>query len=148
MNDKEIMKIALLEAKKASRVGEVPIGAVLTLGDKILATTYNKRESTKDVTAHAEILAMRIACESLNSWRLNNTNIYVTLEPCPMCAGAIVNARIKKLVYGASDNKHGAIHSRLGIPFDKNFNYGLETIGGILEEKCSKILVEFFKDKR
>ncbi len=150
MIDKDIkfMKIALKEAEKAYEKGEVPIGAVIVLDGKVIAKAQNKRNTSKNATHHAEILAINKACKKLNDWRLENAEMYVTLEPCPMCAGAISNARIKKVYFGAYERKSGAVLSNFRILFSSGLNHTVEVKGGILEEDCSKILKNFFKSKR
>ncbi|MFA6076205.1 MAG: tRNA adenosine(34) deaminase TadA [Negativicutes bacterium] len=144
MDDYTFMEAALIEARYANEQGEVPVGAVIVVANKIVATGYNRREQLQDATAHAEIVAIRKACRELGRWRLTDATLYVTLEPCAMCAGAIVNARIKRLVYGASDSVAGAIHSWFGIPFAENLNHRPEVVAGIMEADCQKILLEFF----
>lgn len=148
MDDYYFMAAALAEARAAAASNEVPVGAVIVVGDRIIARGGNERERTHDATAHAEIVAIRGACAVVESWRLKDATIYVTLEPCAMCAGAIVSARIKRLVYGASDSAAGAVHSWFGIPFSKNNNYRPEVIAGIMESDCKKILLEFFAKVR
>ena len=149
MIDKDIkfMKIALKEAEKAYEKGEVPIGAVIVLDGKVIAKSQNKRNTSKNATHHAEILAINKACKKLNDWRLENAEMYVTLEPCPMCAGAISNARIKKVYFGAYERKSGAVLSNFRILFSSGLNHTVEVKGGILEEDCSKILKNFFRNK-
>ena len=150
MIDKDIkfMKIALKEAEKAYEKGEVPIGAVIVLDGKIIAKARNKRNESKNATHHAEILAINKACKKLNDWRLENSEMYVTLEPCSMCAGAISNARIKKVYFGAYERKSGAVLSNFRILFSTGLNHTAEVKGGILEEECSNLLKNFFKNKR
>jgi tRNA(adenine34) deaminase len=147
MKDEKYIKIALLEAKKAANIGEVPVGAVIVFEDKIIAKGYNKRETKKNALLHAEIIAIDKACKKLGSWRLENCELYVTLEPCPMCGGAIINSRIKRVVFGAYDNKSGACGSVVNL-FDLPFNHCPEIVGGILEKQASKILSDFFKQLR
>jgi len=142
------MKIALKEAKKAQKIDEVPIGAVIVLNGKILAKAYNKRNSTKIATHHAEILAIEKACKKIGDWRLENAEIFVTLEPCPMCAGAISNARIKKLVFGAYDTNGINQNLLYEILNDTRLNHKVEVVGGVLEEECKQLLTDFFKKKR
>ncbi|MEI6286439.1 MAG: tRNA adenosine(34) deaminase TadA [Bacillota bacterium] len=144
MDDYYYMKAALVEARIAEKKSEIPVGAIIVIGDKVVATGHNLREQLHDATAHAEIVAIRAACAALGSWRLTDATMYVTLEPCAMCAGAIVNARIKRLVYGAPDSVAGAVHSWFGIPFANNLNHRPEVVGGIMEDDCRKILLEFF----
>lgn len=148
MKDEEYMKIALKEAEKAKNKDEVPIGAVIVLNDKIISKAYNNRNSSKIATHHAEILAIEKACKKLNDWRLDNATIYVTLEPCPMCAGAIANARIKKIVFGAFDKTGNNKNIVNEICLDTRLNHKVEIVGGILEEDCANLLTSFFKKKR
>jgi len=142
------MREALIEAQKAMDLKEVPIGAVIVYDDKIIARAHNLRETAKDPTAHAEILAIRQASQVLGGWRLPNCDLYVTIEPCPMCAGAVMLARIRKLIIGAMDKKGGAAGSLLNIPGDDRFNHNTEIITGVLEEECASIMKEFFKELR
>ncbi|EYE88042.1 deoxycytidylate deaminase [Fervidicella metallireducens AeB] len=146
--DEYYMRLAIEEAKKAAMLDEVPVGVVVVRKGNILVRSHNCREILKDSTAHAEILAIKEACKILNGWRLLDCEMYVTLEPCPMCAGAIVNSRIKKLVFGAYDNRSGACKSLYNITQDERLNHRLEVIGGVLEEDCKKLMQEFFKIKR
>ena len=139
------MEIALKEAKKGENAGEIPIGAVIVKDGKIIAKAFNKRESLQDPTAHAEILAIKKASKKLKSWRLDGCEMFVTLEPCPMCAGAIVNARIKKLYYGASESKSGSAESKFNILKDSGLNHKVEFEGGILGDLCSENLKTYFK---
>jgi tRNA(adenine34) deaminase len=147
MNDQFFMRQALVEALKSSRVGEVPVGAVVTRENQILSRGHNLAISKKDPTAHAEIVAIRRACSTLKSYRLPECDLYVTLEPCAMCLGALVQARLGRLVYGALDPKGGAVQSIMNFPFEKT-NHRVEIVGGVLAEECSKVLKEFFQDKR
>jgi tRNA(adenine34) deaminase len=142
------MAEALKEAQKAFDMDEVPIGAVIVKDGKIIGRGYNRKEETCDATAHAEIMAIKEASEKLNAWRLTGCTMYVTLEPCSMCAGALVNARIDKLVIGASDPKTGACGSVFNIVQDKRLNHQIELETGILEEDCSTILKLFFEKLR
>lgn len=142
------MEEALIEAQKAYELKEVPIGAVVVRDGEIVGRGYNLRESAKDPTAHAEIIAIRQAAEALGGWRLMDCDLYVTIEPCPMCAGAIMLSRIKRLYIGAMDPKGGAAGSLLNIPQDDRFNHRTEIITGVLEEKCSKMMKDFFKKLR
>ncbi|NLM22165.1 MAG: tRNA adenosine(34) deaminase TadA [Peptococcaceae bacterium] len=148
MRHEDWMRHALDEAKQAFILNEVPIGAVLVLKGRVLATAHNQKEYDQDPTAHAEILAIRRAAEALGHWRLSGASLYVTLEPCPMCAGAIVQARIKHLIYGASDPKGGAVESVTKLLQDKLWNHKVEVTAGVLEEECAKLLREFFRNKR
>ena len=142
------MQKAILEAKKAQTIDEVPIGAIIVLNGKIIARAYNKKESTQLATAHAEILAINKACKKLKSWRLDGAEMFVTLEPCPMCAGAIVNARIKKVYFGAYEPKSGSAVSKFNILSDAGLNHSTEFVGGVMEDECSLMLKNYFKLKR
>lgn len=145
---KDFMKEALIEAEKAKKRGEVPIGAVLVKNGKIISRAHNKREKSQNALNHAEIIAINKACKRLKSWRLDECEIYVTLEPCPMCAGAIANARIKKLVFGASEKTSGD-HLCNQILSSNRLNHKVEIeIDEKYEQKCSELLTEFFKNKR
>ena len=145
MNKECYMKKALIEAKKASDKDEVPIGAIIVKDGEIIAKAHNCKEIKKDTTMHAELIAIKKASKKLNSWRLTNCEMYTTLEPCPMCAGAIINSRIKKVYIGAKDEKSGAAGSVLNLFKDYKFNHLVEVEQGILEEDCKKILQDFFK---
>jgi len=146
--DEMFMKLALSEAKKAETKDEVPVGAVIVKDDIIIAKAHNMRESTKDATAHAELLAIRKACEALDSWRLIGCEMYVTLEPCLMCSGAILLSRIDKLFIGTMDPKSGAVGSVIDVFRDYWFHHKCEVKTGILQDECSMILKTFFKKKR
>jgi len=148
LSDQEFMHEALLEARKAFTKGEVPIGAVLVRDRQIIARGHNLREEQADPTAHAEILALREAAGRLGGWRLPNTTLYVTIEPCPMCAGALVQARVSRLVYGAPDYKAGAVHSLYTITEDDRLNHRLEVTGGILAEESAELMQLFFRSRR
>lgn len=148
LNDEQYMELALRQAEDAANCGEVPIGAVLIKDDIVLAAERNRREELKDATAHAEILAIRRACELLGGWRLSGCTLYVTLEPCPMCAGAMIQARIDRLVFGANDPKGGAAGTLYDIVRDQRLNHRLEVSGGILEEECAVLLQQFFRERR
>ena len=147
MTDKDFMEAALALAKEAAAEGEVPVGCVITLGDKIVGTGRNRREKGKSALAHAEIEAIDQACKALGGWRLWECTLYVTLEPCPMCAGAIVNARIPRVVYGASDAKCGACGSVCNL-FSMEFNHHPTVEKGLLEAQCGALLTEFFQNLR
>lgn len=144
----KFMKIALKEAQKGLEEDEVPIGAVVVVNGKVIAKAHNKRQKNKIATHHAEILAIEKACKKLGDWRLENAEIYVTLEPCPMCAGAIANARIKKLVFGAYDQTGDDKNLLSSILTDKRLNHKVQIQGGVLEEDCKSLLTQFFKEKR
>jgi len=148
LTDQEFMHEALLEARKAFAKGEVPIGAVLVRDRQIIARGHNLREEQADPTAHAEILALREAAGRLGGWRLPDTTLYVTIEPCPMCAGALVQARVSRLVYGAPDFKAGAVHSLYTITEDDRLNHRLEVTGGILAEESAELMQLFFRSRR
>ena len=146
--NQEMMKIAVQLAWEAYNQEEVPVGALIILKDKIIARAYNEKEKLQDPTGHAEILAIRKACRYLQNWHLDGAILYVTLEPCPMCAFASIQARLKRVVFGAYDPKAGAAGSVVNL-FEKNlFNHNIELIGGVLEEECGIMLKDFFKNKR
>ncbi len=142
------MQRALQLAREAEAVGEVPVGAVVVLDGEVIGEGYNRPITTHDPTAHAEIIAMRDAAQHVENYRLVDATLYVTLEPCVMCIGAITHARIKRLVYGATDPKAGAIHSIYSIVDDKKLNHQVEVVGGVLAEDCSTILSHFFQKRR
>ena len=141
------MREALKEAKKAYLLGEVPVGAVIVYDNKIIARGHNTREIKQSVLGHAEINAIQKASKKIGSWRLEDCDIYITLEPCPMCSGAIIQSRIKNLYYGATDPKTGACRSVLNL-FENPFNHKVNVIGGVLEDECSRIIKDFFKELR
>lgn len=140
----KFMRKALSLAKKSGEMGEIPIGALIVKDGKIIATGKNMRNIKKIATHHAEIIAIEKACKKLNDWRLEGAEMYVTLEPCPMCAGAIVNSRIQKVYFGAYERKSGAVLSNHRILFNSGLNHTVEVEGGILESECSKLLKDFF----
>ena len=142
------MRAALDQARQAFEQGEVPIGAVIVHNDRIIAAAGNQREQLRDPTAHAEMIAITQAAEALNSWRLLDCTLYVMLEPCPMCAGAIVQARIPTVVYGTTDEKAGACHTLYQITNDSRLNHRSTVLGGVLREECRDILREFFAIQR
>ena len=144
----KFMKEALKEAKKAYDKLEVPVGCVIVKDGKIISRGHNLKETKKDTTKHAEIIAIQKASKKLDSWRLLDCEMYVTLEPCSMCAGAIINARIKKIYIGKEDKKTGAVGSVLNLLEDYTFNHKVEVEKGILKEPCEKILKDFFKELR
>ncbi len=146
--DERFLEAALAEAQAAADEGEVPVGAVVVWGGRIIGRGHNRVEATQDPTAHAEIIAIGAACQTLNSWRLEETTLYVTLEPCHMCAGAIVLARIPRLVYGARDPKAGACGSLALVPQDLRLNHRAEIVPGVLAAECGAILEAFFLAKR
>ncbi len=142
------MGLALEEAQKAYAIGEVPIGAVLVLDGQIVAVGHNMRESWHDATAHAEMIAIREACQRLGRWRLTGLTLYVTIEPCPMCAGALVMSRIDRLVYGSADVKAGAIESIFNIAQNDALNHSMVVTSGIRRDECAQIMKDFFKQRR
>ena len=142
------MKQAILQAKKAASTGETPVGAVIVHKDKIIARGYNKRETKKSVIEHAEINAIKKASKVLGGWRLPECDMYVTLEPCPMCAGAIIQARIKNLYFGAYDYKNGCCGSKVDLFRSGLFYHDVNVMGGIMEKECSSLLSDFFKNLR
>ncbi len=146
-NDEYFMGLAIEEAKKAANMGEVPVGAVVVCEGKVISAAYNTRETEKNALHHAEIKAINEACNTLHGWRLHKCDIYVTLEPCPMCAGAIVNARIKRVIYGASDMKAGAFGSVFNMN-DMPLNHKPETVSGVCGNICAKLLSDFFANLR
>lgn len=148
MDHQGYMREALAEARKAYGLGEVPIGAVVVLNGEIIGRGHNLREVLDDSTAHAEIMAMREAARAMGDWRLEDTTLYSTIEPCPMCAGAIVQFRVKTLVYGAKDPKAGAVDSLLDLVRDPRFNHRVEVVSGVLEEECAGIIRAFFRELR
>lgn len=143
--DNKYMKLALKEARKAFEKEEVPIGAIIVKDGKILSRAHNLRETKKQACAHAEVLAIQKACQKLNSWRLEDCDMYVTLEPCPMCAGAILNARIKNVYIGAMEQRSGAAGSKINLFEDYVFNHKTNYESGILENECKQIMQNFFK---
>jgi tRNA(adenine34) deaminase len=146
--DERFMKIAIEQAQIAQENGDVPIGAIIVHNDTIIAKAYNQREQLQDPTAHAEIIALTQAAAARQSWRLEGCTMYVTLEPCPMCAGALVLARIERLVYGCDDPKTGAVKSLYNIVTDGRLNHKIEVTSGVLVENCSKLLQQFFQKRR
>ena len=147
MDNEYFMDQAIALAKEAAQEGEVPVGAVVVLGDKIVVTGRNRREKSKNALAHAEIEAINEACRTLGGWRLWQCDMYVTLEPCPMCTGAIINSRIKRLIYGASDCKAGSCGSVVNL-FELPYNHKPEIVSGIKKDECAELISEFFKALR
>lgn len=147
-NDMFFMQQALKCAKKAYDSEEVPVGAVIVKNNKIISRGYNKSISLKDSTAHAEIIAIRKACKKLNNYRLNDCSIYVTIEPCSMCAGALILSRVKKIYFGAKDIKAGACGSVFNIVSDNKLNHKIEISSGLMEEECATIIKQFFHSRR
>jgi tRNA(adenine34) deaminase len=142
------MRLAIAEAHAALEADEVPVGAVIAHHGRVIGAAHNQRETLHDPTAHAEMIAITQAAEALGDWRLEDCVLYVTLEPCPMCAGAIVQARIPQLVFGAADPKAGGCGSLFSIVTDRRLNHQVEVISGILESECATVLKEFFETKR
>ena len=147
MTDYELMGAALEEAARAAALGEVPVGAVVARNGEIIAAAHNTRETEKNALHHAELLAIDAACKKLGGWRLWQCELFVTLEPCPMCAGAIINARIPRVVYGASDRKCGAVDSVCSL-FSMEFNHHPQVESGVREAECGALLTEFFRNLR
>lgn len=146
--DEHFMTLALQEAEAAAAEDEVPVGAVIVHAGRVVAAAHNQRERLRDPTAHAEMIAVTQAAESLGSWRLENCTLYVTLEPCPMCAGAVIQARIPRVVYGADDPKGGAVRSLYRLLEDARLNHRCEIRGGVLADRCGAVLSEFFRRQR
>ena len=146
--DERYMRLAIEQAGIAEENGDVPIGAVIVHNGQIIGKAYNQREQLQDPTAHAEIIALTQAAAALESWRLEGCTVYVTLEPCPMCAGALVLARIDRLVYGCDDPKTGAVKSLYNIVTDSRLNHRIEVINGVLADECSDLLEQFFQKRR
>lgn len=147
-SDEYYMREAIVEAKNAENQAEVPIGAVIVLEGEIISRAHNLRESNQTAIAHAELLAIDQACKVLGTWRLENAVLYVTLEPCPMCAGAILMSRVKKVVYGAKDPKGGCCGTFMNLLQDSRFNHQSEVVSGVLEGECGELLSNFFKGIR
>lgn len=148
MDKLTFMKLAIKEAKKAELVDEVPIGAVIVKDGKVIARAHNKKETKNQATRHAEIEAIEKATKKVNNWWLEDCDIYVTLEPCAMCAGALINSRLRNIYFGAYDKKAGCCGSLYNLPEDTRFNHRLKVEGGILEEECASLLTNYFKKKR
>lgn len=146
--DEYYMKFAIEEAKKAGMLGEVPIGAIIVKENKIIARAHNLRELEQRSVAHAELLAIDQACMEMGTWRLENTTLYVTLEPCAMCSGAIILSRIERVVYGATDPKGGCVGTLMNLLQDARFNHQSEITSGILADECGQLLTEFFRNLR
>jgi len=147
-DDTFFMKLALEEAEAAFHAGEVPVGAVLVKDGKLIAKAHNLRETSSDPTGHAEILVLRAGPAGTTKWRLTDATLYVTKEPCIMCAGAMVNARLGRLVYGCRDEKGGGVDSLYNLLADKRLNHQVEVMSGILEKECAEILIKFFQELR
>lgn len=146
--DHYYMGLAIEEAQKAAARGEVPIGAVVVQGERVIARAHNLRETTQNAVTHAELLAIQQACEALGNWRLEDTKLYVTLEPCPMCAGAILQSRIPHVVYGARDIKAGCVDSLYRLLNDERFNHQCEVTENVMADECGGLLTQFFRDLR
>jgi tRNA(adenine34) deaminase len=142
------MRTALAAAEQAASIGEVPVGAVVVVRGEVVAIAHNQRETKNDPTAHAEIVAMRAAAATLGSWRLIDADLYVTMEPCPMCAGAIVNARVRRLIYGCDDPKAGAVRTLFQLLDDQRLNHRVEVVPGVLALESSALLKSFFSRLR
>jgi len=147
-SDIEFMRLALNEAEQAFKEGEVPVGAVLVINGEIIASAHNTRELGFDPTAHAEVIVMREAAQKIKNWRLTGATLYVTKEPCVMCSGTMINARLSRLVYGCSDSKGGAVNSLYQLLSDKRLNHQVEVVSGVLEDECAELLKSFFKERR
>lgn len=145
--DEEFMYLAIEQAKSAYKIKEVPIGAVVIKDGEVVGAGYNRRETGKNALYHAEIIAIDEACRKLGGWRLWQCELYVTMEPCPMCAGAILNSRLKRVVYGCEDKKAGSVKSVINL-FDLPYNHKPECTGGVLSDECSELLSDFFRELR
>ncbi len=145
--EEKFMLLAIEEAKKAKAIDEVPIGAVVVRDGEVVGRGYNRRETGKNALYHAELIAIDDACKNLGGWRLWQCELYVTLEPCPMCAGAIINSRLKRVVYGCEDKKAGSVRSVVDL-FSLPYNHKPETVGGVLADECSSMLSDFFRELR
>ena len=148
MDKIRFMRLAIKEAQKAEMIDEVPIGAVIVKDGKVIARAHNKKESKNQATRHAEIEAIEKATKKVNNWWLEDCDIYVTLEPCAMCAGALINSRLRNIYFGAYDKRAGCCGSLYNLPVDARFNHRLGVEGGILEEECASLLTNYFKKKR
>ena len=148
MNDFEFMGLALAEAEQAAAEGEVPIGAVLVFAGEVIAQAHNRRETDHDATAHAEMLVIREACRKLRRWRLTGATLYVTIEPCPMCAGALVMSRVDRLVYGSPDFRAGAVESIFNVVQHPALNHRLTVTAGVRQDECAAAMQAFFRDRR
>jgi tRNA(adenine34) deaminase len=148
VDDIDAMDLAIAEARHAGEAGEIPVGAVVVAGNRVVGTAANERETAGDPTAHAEILALRRAAAALGSWRLSGATVYVTLEPCPMCAGALVAARVGRLVFGAADPKAGSCGSLYNLCADPRLNHELVVVPGVRESECAALLREWFTERR
>lgn len=147
-DDNYYMGLALEEARAAYAIGEIPIGAVLVIDGEVIASAHNRRETWHDATAHAELIVIQQACRKLTRWRLTGATLYVTIEPCPMCAGALVNSRIDRLVYGSADYKAGAVESIFNVVQNDALNHRLEVTAGVRADECAAVMKEFFRERR
>ncbi|HZS46671.1 MAG TPA: tRNA adenosine(34) deaminase TadA [Blastocatellia bacterium] len=148
MTDEELMREALVEAREALRMDEVPVGAVVVFENQIVGRGFNRTISDVDPTAHAEIVALRQAAKAVENYRLVGSTLYTTVEPCVMCAGALVNARVSRVVYGATDPRFGAVVTNFQLCSNSSLNHQLEIAGGVLEDECRELIQQFFKTKR
>ncbi len=148
IDDADFMEMALEEANAAFAEGEVPVGSVLVIGNTVIARAHNTKEYSNDPTNHAEMLALKSGAQKVGRWRLSDATLYVTMEPCIMCAGAMVNARLGRLVYGCRDDKGGAVDSLYALLSDQRLNHRVAVVSGVLEEECAEMLKKFFRDKR
>ena len=148
MTDEAAIELALEQARRAAAAGEVPVGAVVIVDGEVIAERHNEREATNDPTAHAEVLAVRDAAETIGDWRLSGATLAVTLEPCPMCAGAALSARVARVVFGAYDPKAGAAGTHYNLLVDPRFNHNSEVVGGVREAECGELLSDFFSNHR
>ncbi len=146
--DEKYMKEAIELSKKAYELEEIPIGCIIVYNDKIISKAYNKRNTNKNTLAHAEVLAINEACENLQDWRLENCTMYVTVEPCAMCSGAILQSRMTRLVYGTKNTKGGCVHSIVPLLSNTNFNHTVKVTAGVLEEECAENMSSFFRKLR
>ena len=146
--DEYYMQLAIEEAKKAAERGEIPIGAVLVANGEVISAAHNMRETWNDATAHAEVIVIREACKKLGRWRLEGAVLYDTVEPCPMCSGAIVNSRIDKVVYGCPDAKAGGAESIFNIISNPNLNHTAQVVSGVCEAECAQVMKDFFRRRR
>ena len=148
MDDRVYMQLALEQAQLAFDLGEVPIGAVLVMDGEVIARAHNRRETWHDATAHAELMVIQEACKTLGRWRLSGATLYVTIEPCTMCAGALVLARVDRVVYGSPDPKAGAAESLFNVVDNQALNHRLQVTAGVMEEECRDIMKTFFRQRR
>ncbi len=147
-SDEFYMREAIDEARKAESLAEVPIGAIIIMDGKVISRAHNLRETNQNAVAHAELLAIEQACQETGSWRLENATLYVTLEPCAMCSGAIILSRVKRVVYGAADPKGGCAGTFMNLLQDQRFNHQCEVVSGVLEAECGQLLSDFFRQLR